>query len=179
MVCGLGLSRAFGHIRPIFRERGKINAEVTGRLTESLAGVRVSALAAVNAVGDVRDPRTGVLIAGARRSPESMELADTEALMKRGLRPCVRQGRVGVRRHEQEHLRPQAPGADAGHVREQLIAAQAERAHDPARERMAGQMTGFEGHDQLSSRPPTRPPIRPPPSRCEFPAAPSLTGPWK
>src|SRR5437867_259196 len=28
-------------MRPIFRERGKINAEVTGRLTESLAGVRV------------------------------------------------------------------------------------------------------------------------------------------
>ena len=26
---------------PIFRERGKINAEVTGRLTESLGGVRV------------------------------------------------------------------------------------------------------------------------------------------
>jgi subfamily B ATP-binding cassette protein MsbA len=31
----------FGTIRPIFRERGKINAEVTGRLTESLGGVRV------------------------------------------------------------------------------------------------------------------------------------------
>ena len=28
-------------IRPIFRERAKINAEVTGRLTESLGGVRV------------------------------------------------------------------------------------------------------------------------------------------
>ncbi len=28
-------------VRPIFRERGKINAEVTGRLTESLGGVRV------------------------------------------------------------------------------------------------------------------------------------------
>ena len=41
VVCGLGLSKAFGRIRPIFRERGKINAEVTGRLTESLAGVRV------------------------------------------------------------------------------------------------------------------------------------------
>jgi subfamily B ATP-binding cassette protein MsbA len=41
LICGLGLSKAFGHIRPIFRERGKINAEVTGRLTESLAGVRV------------------------------------------------------------------------------------------------------------------------------------------
>ncbi len=38
---GLTLSRAFRTIRPIFRERGKINAEVTGRLTESLGGVRV------------------------------------------------------------------------------------------------------------------------------------------
>lgn len=35
------LNRAFRFIRPIFRERGKINAEVTGRLTESLGGVRV------------------------------------------------------------------------------------------------------------------------------------------
>ncbi|HKT86818.1 MAG TPA: ABC transporter ATP-binding protein [Candidatus Sulfotelmatobacter sp.] len=35
------LNKAFGTIRPIFRERGKINAEVTGRLTESLGGVRV------------------------------------------------------------------------------------------------------------------------------------------
>src|SRR5882757_6723054 len=33
--------RAFKVIRPIFRERAKINAEVTGRLTESLGGVRV------------------------------------------------------------------------------------------------------------------------------------------
>jgi subfamily B ATP-binding cassette protein MsbA len=35
------LNKAFRRIRPIFRERGKINAEVTGRLTESLSGVRV------------------------------------------------------------------------------------------------------------------------------------------
>lgn len=33
--------KAFGYIRPIFRERGKINAEVTGRLTETLNGVRI------------------------------------------------------------------------------------------------------------------------------------------
>lgn len=33
--------KAFGRIRPIFRERGKLNAEVTGRLTETLNGVRV------------------------------------------------------------------------------------------------------------------------------------------
>jgi subfamily B ATP-binding cassette protein MsbA len=37
----LVLRKAFGVIRPIFRERAKINAEVTGRLTESLGGVRV------------------------------------------------------------------------------------------------------------------------------------------
>ena len=33
--------KAFGKIRPIFKERGKLNADVTGRLTESLNGVRV------------------------------------------------------------------------------------------------------------------------------------------
>ncbi len=33
--------QGFAKIRPIFRERGKINAEVTGRLSESLGGIRV------------------------------------------------------------------------------------------------------------------------------------------
>ncbi len=41
LLFGLILQRAFKTIRPIFRERAKINAEVTGRLTESLGGVRV------------------------------------------------------------------------------------------------------------------------------------------
>ena len=42
LLCfGIALNKAFGTIRPIFRERSKINAEVTGRLTESLGGVRV------------------------------------------------------------------------------------------------------------------------------------------
>ncbi len=41
LVFGLILQKAFKTIRPIFRERAKINAEVTGRLTESLGGVRV------------------------------------------------------------------------------------------------------------------------------------------
>ena len=41
LVFGLILQRAFKTIRPIFRERAKINADVTGRLTESLGGVRV------------------------------------------------------------------------------------------------------------------------------------------
>jgi len=41
LVFGFGISWAFKTIRPIFRARPKITAEVTGRLTESLGGVRV------------------------------------------------------------------------------------------------------------------------------------------
>ena len=37
----IGIQRAMRRIRPVFRERGRINAEVTGRLTESIGGVRV------------------------------------------------------------------------------------------------------------------------------------------
>jgi subfamily B ATP-binding cassette protein MsbA len=39
--CAFALSRAIRFIRPIFRARSKLNAEVSGRLTESFAGVRV------------------------------------------------------------------------------------------------------------------------------------------
>ena len=41
LIFAFALKQVFGTIRPIFRERGKINAEVTGRLAESLGGVRV------------------------------------------------------------------------------------------------------------------------------------------
>ena len=42
LLCfAVALNKAFKTIRPIFRERSKINAEVTGRLSESLGGVRV------------------------------------------------------------------------------------------------------------------------------------------
>jgi ABC-type multidrug transport system fused ATPase/permease subunit len=41
VIFGVTLRKAFATIRPIFRQRAKINAEVTGRLTESLGGVRV------------------------------------------------------------------------------------------------------------------------------------------
>lgn len=40
-IFGIISLKAFGKIRPIFRERGVINAEVTGRLTETLGGIRV------------------------------------------------------------------------------------------------------------------------------------------
>lgn len=41
LIFGLIAMKAFGYIRPIFRKRGQLNAEVTGRLTETLNGIRV------------------------------------------------------------------------------------------------------------------------------------------
>lgn len=41
LILGLISLKAFGKIRPIFRDRGKITADVTGRLTETLNGIRV------------------------------------------------------------------------------------------------------------------------------------------
>jgi len=38
---GGGMAYAFRRLRPLFRERGKIQAEVTGRLTEALGGIRI------------------------------------------------------------------------------------------------------------------------------------------
>ena len=38
---GSAMALAFKKLRPLFRERGEINAEVTGRLTESLGGIRI------------------------------------------------------------------------------------------------------------------------------------------
>ncbi len=40
-VFGAVMATAFKRLRPLFRERGKINAEVTGRLAESLSGIRI------------------------------------------------------------------------------------------------------------------------------------------
>ncbi len=51
--------------------------------------VQVAALAVVNAFGDVCDPSTGRLLAGAREAPESLRLVDTAAAMRRGV---TRQG---------------------------------------------------------------------------------------
>ena len=41
IACGWLLKRTFGITRPLFRERSRINAEVSGRLTESLSAIRV------------------------------------------------------------------------------------------------------------------------------------------
>jgi L-aminopeptidase/D-esterase-like protein len=52
-------------------------------------GLHVAALVVVNAFGDVRDPSTGKLLAGARDAPESHRLVDTAAAVRRGV---VRKG---------------------------------------------------------------------------------------
>ncbi len=41
VIFGTCMALAFSRLRPLFRERGKINAEVTGRLAETLGGIRV------------------------------------------------------------------------------------------------------------------------------------------
>ena len=59
-----------------------------GSFTVTLpGGVLVSSMAAVNALGDVRDPATGRIVAGARKAADSREFADTVEQMKRGLGP--------------------------------------------------------------------------------------------
>ena len=56
-----------------------------GSFTVTLpGGVLVSSLVAVNAFGDVRDPATGKIVAGARSSPTSHDFIDTQECMKRG-----------------------------------------------------------------------------------------------
>jgi ABC-type multidrug transport system fused ATPase/permease subunit len=40
-IFGGGMAIAFKRLRPLFRERGRINAEVTGRLNETLGGIRI------------------------------------------------------------------------------------------------------------------------------------------
>jgi L-aminopeptidase/D-esterase-like protein len=54
-----------------------------GCWTEELrGGIRVAALAAVNAFGDIRDPTKGRIIAGARAAADSSELVDTAEMMR-------------------------------------------------------------------------------------------------
>ncbi|MEZ5399741.1 MAG: P1 family peptidase [Bryobacteraceae bacterium] len=56
------------------------------------AGIRVAALAAVNAYGDVLDPESGHILAGARTSPEGREFANMAYQIKRGARGGFRGG---------------------------------------------------------------------------------------
>jgi L-aminopeptidase/D-esterase-like protein len=74
---GATIGKLFGMARAMKGGIGSFTVTLPG-------GVLVSALVAVNALGDVRDPATAKIIAGARQSASSREFVDSEGEMKRG-----------------------------------------------------------------------------------------------
>ncbi len=86
--------KAFGYIRPIFRERRVINAEVTGRLTETLSGVRV--IKGFNAEPqEVKTFEAGVdrLFQNVKKSLTSTSLVTSSATFLLGIHQPGRDGR--------------------------------------------------------------------------------------
>lgn len=57
-----------------------------GTYTVQVGHLMVSAMAVVNAFGDVRDSSTGRIVAGARKTPEGRDFADTEKALLAGVR---------------------------------------------------------------------------------------------
>jgi len=78
---GATVGKAFGIERAMKSGIGS----ATVRMEGSCSSVLVSSLAAVNAIGDVMDPENRKLLAGARRSQDSLELINTAQEMVRGL----------------------------------------------------------------------------------------------
>lgn len=74
---GATVGKLFGSARAMKGGLGTFTLPLPG-------GVLVSALCAVNALGDVRDPATGKIVAGARKSADSREFADSERAMLNG-----------------------------------------------------------------------------------------------
>ena len=80
---GAGTGASVGKLHGIARAtKGGLGCVVLER-----DGVHLGALMAVNAVGDVRDPDTGRLIAGARDAADGRRLIDTAAALAAGARP--------------------------------------------------------------------------------------------
>ncbi|MEX2261828.1 MAG: P1 family peptidase [Bryobacteraceae bacterium] len=82
---GAGTGATLGKLLGFDRAMKSGIGSYTVWLDGPLAGIRVAALVALNPVGDIRDPETAKLIAGARQSPDSMDLADAALQMKRGV----------------------------------------------------------------------------------------------
>jgi L-aminopeptidase/D-esterase-like protein len=74
---GATIGKLFGMTRAMKGGVGSYTVTLPG-------GVLVSALVAVNALGDVRDPATGKIVAGARKDANSREFVDSESEMMRG-----------------------------------------------------------------------------------------------
>lgn len=77
---GASVGKALGMQNAMKGGIGTFTVELPG-------GVLVSALVAVNAAGDVLDPKTGAILAGTRKEPGSREFASSTELMKRGKAP--------------------------------------------------------------------------------------------
>jgi L-aminopeptidase/D-esterase-like protein len=78
---GATVGKWFGPSRMMKSGAGSYSLEIGG-------GVRVAALAVVNALGDIVDPKNGRIIAGARKSPGSREFANTAEAIKDGAPPA-------------------------------------------------------------------------------------------
>lgn len=85
---GATVGKLFGLPRAMKSGLGSATVELEG----PYSAVRVAALAVVNAFGDVRDPESGQLIAGARVSEQSHELADSARHLKAGARSQLKGG---------------------------------------------------------------------------------------
>ncbi|HTU02537.1 MAG TPA: ABC transporter ATP-binding protein, partial [Candidatus Sulfotelmatobacter sp.] len=89
LAFALVLRKSFRTIRPIFRARGKINAEVVGRLTESLGGVRV-------VKGYHAEAREAEVFAGGVRRLLANILRSLTAMSVMGLSATALMGVVGA-----------------------------------------------------------------------------------
>jgi L-aminopeptidase/D-esterase-like protein len=81
---GAGTGATVGKIFGMARAMKSGIGSATVRLEGPYAGVRVAALAAVNALGDIIDAESGRIIAGARVSKNGREFANTAQQVKRG-----------------------------------------------------------------------------------------------
>jgi L-aminopeptidase/D-esterase-like protein len=85
---GASVGKVFGIAQAMKGGVGSYSVSLEG----PYAKVQVSALAVVNAVGDVLDPKTGKILAGTRKSPQSREFLNSAEAIKRGGRAGFKQG---------------------------------------------------------------------------------------
>ncbi len=131
---GATVGKLFGMSRAMKSGIGSATVPLEG----VYAGVQVSALAAVNAFGDIIDPETGKIVAGARRSPQSQDFADTAAQLKRG-------GHLSFGRRENTTLVVVATNAKLDRIEARKLAQQAQlgmaRAIRPVNTMVDGDLT--------------------------------------
>jgi subfamily B ATP-binding cassette protein MsbA len=97
VIFGFISMRAFAYIRPIFRKRGELNAEVTGRVTETLNGIRViKGFGAEPQEEAVFEEGVGRVFGNVRESLTATSLVTSLATLLMGLTSVVIMGVGGV-----------------------------------------------------------------------------------